>query len=507
MGLVLAAPVGLVAVRAASARVRAAPVRRRACRGASGSSSTWSSATRKPLPLPWLQIDDFVTHGADFAGPDIDAVGPARLRRPARDLEHRLVRARHAAPPDRRQPARDVPLQHRPSCGSPTSSRARAEARSVRSPRPIAWCRASCRCARRSPRARSGRPGRRKGLFEDPSLFAGVRPYQPGDPLRRIHWKATARVGRPVSRRYDPAREREVLIAVDMQTMPGASWMLNWDDDLVEGLCVAALSLARSFIEDGSRSVSPSMPSAIVRSARSTCRRAQRAARSRSSPTCSPMSARSPPSRSSACSPMSDAGRRPGCSVIALSGRDPIDFVAVPPAAQRPGLPCRATPRSDPRPASGAPGARARRAQRRRTASSPTGRPPLRSNASPESALAVLAACSLEAAWITLVYILVASLAAPDRGAAVPPRLRRRGPGRSGLCALVGAARRRLAYRARRWPGSRSPRPSSAGCCRWGLPRPGCSRTRPSSLSMHPGGLLLGLAVLRGSAHVDRRRR
>ncbi len=89
------------------------------------------------------------------------------------------------------------------------------------------------------------------GLYEDPSLFAGVRPYQPGDQVRRIHWKATARLGRPVSRRYDPAHEREVLLAIDMQTMPGAYWMLNWDDDLVEGLCVTGLSLARRLIVDG----------------------------------------------------------------------------------------------------------------------------------------------------------------------------------------------------------------------------------------------------------------
>ena len=54
-----------------------------------------------------------------------------------------------------------------------------------------------------------------------------------------------------MSRRYDPAREPDVLIAVDMQTRPGDWWLLNWDDDLVEGLCVAALSFARSFIGDG----------------------------------------------------------------------------------------------------------------------------------------------------------------------------------------------------------------------------------------------------------------
>lgn len=40
-------------------------------------------------------------------------------------------------------------------------------------------------------------------------------------------------------------------VKATMQTMPGDSWMLNWDDDLVEGLCIAALSLARESVGDG----------------------------------------------------------------------------------------------------------------------------------------------------------------------------------------------------------------------------------------------------------------
>lgn len=90
-----------------------------------------------------------------------------------------------------------------------------------------------------------------RGLFEEPSLFAGVRPYQHGDRLRRIHWKATARRGRPLSRRFDPGREREALIALDMQTTAGPYWEMAYDDDLAEGLCVAAVSLARSLLSAG----------------------------------------------------------------------------------------------------------------------------------------------------------------------------------------------------------------------------------------------------------------
>ena len=90
-----------------------------------------------------------------------------------------------------------------------------------------------------------------RGLFEDPALFAGVRPYQRGDALRRVHWKATARLQRPVSRRFDPVNERDVVIAMDAQTLPGPFWIMQYDDDLVEGLCVTAMSLARCLIGAG----------------------------------------------------------------------------------------------------------------------------------------------------------------------------------------------------------------------------------------------------------------
>ncbi|MBA2266457.1 MAG: DUF58 domain-containing protein [Chloroflexi bacterium] len=88
----------------------------------------------------------------------------------------------------------------------------------------------------------------RASLFTDPSRSAGVRRYEPGDPMRRIHWRATARLGEPVSRRYEPVHERQVLLAVDLQTVPGPYWLMLFDDDQVEALCVAAASLARRML-------------------------------------------------------------------------------------------------------------------------------------------------------------------------------------------------------------------------------------------------------------------
>jgi uncharacterized protein (DUF58 family) len=90
----------------------------------------------------------------------------------------------------------------------------------------------------------------RRGLLDDPTRYAGVRPYQPGDPLRGIHWKATARLGRPVSKRFDPARQSEVVVALDIEK-PGGPWRPGGEDDLVESLCVAAASLLRQLRGEG----------------------------------------------------------------------------------------------------------------------------------------------------------------------------------------------------------------------------------------------------------------
>lgn len=88
-------------------------------------------------------------------------------------------------------------------------------------------------------------------LFTDPSLPAGVRAYRPGDPIRRVHWRATARSRTPVSRRQEPVHARDVLLAVDLQTVPGPHWLMLFDDEAVEALCVAAASMARRLLRDG----------------------------------------------------------------------------------------------------------------------------------------------------------------------------------------------------------------------------------------------------------------
>jgi len=56
-------------------------------------------------------------------------------------------------------------------------------------------------------------------LFEDPTRLAGVRPWQQGDPMRRIHWRATARTGEIHSRVYENSRVAGATFLLDFHTL------------------------------------------------------------------------------------------------------------------------------------------------------------------------------------------------------------------------------------------------------------------------------------------------
>jgi uncharacterized protein (DUF58 family) len=52
-------------------------------------------------------------------------------------------------------------------------------------------------------------------LFEDPTRVAGVRRYESGDPLNRIHWRATARTAVMHSKVYEPSTVAGATILLD----------------------------------------------------------------------------------------------------------------------------------------------------------------------------------------------------------------------------------------------------------------------------------------------------
>lgn len=88
------------------------------------------------------------------------------------------------------------------------------------------------------------------GLSEDPSRFIGLRPYVAGDPVRRIHARASARLGLPMTKRFEPSRDQDLLLVVDLEA---ATSMFERPDpgsaDPAEALIVVAASIVRSLGE------------------------------------------------------------------------------------------------------------------------------------------------------------------------------------------------------------------------------------------------------------------
>jgi uncharacterized protein (DUF58 family) len=52
-------------------------------------------------------------------------------------------------------------------------------------------------------------------LFEDPTRIAGVRQYEAGDPLNRVHWRATARTGQLHCKIYEPSTIAGATVLLD----------------------------------------------------------------------------------------------------------------------------------------------------------------------------------------------------------------------------------------------------------------------------------------------------
>jgi len=85
-------------------------------------------------------------------------------------------------------------------------------------------------------------------LFEDPTRIAGVRRYEAGDPLNRVHWRATARTGQLHSKVYEPSSVAGVTVALDFHT---AAHDPKHEPFRSELAITAAASLANAVYEMG----------------------------------------------------------------------------------------------------------------------------------------------------------------------------------------------------------------------------------------------------------------
>ncbi len=205
----------------------------------------------KLLPIPWLEVEDFATDTLTIVDRPLESsdrpgLGVVRTRWTVGSFQ-RASRTAHILA-DRRGIFRFGPVRRQvadlfaPSSGHAEDAQ---PASLVVRPRTVPVL------AQDPGRPFMGTLRSRRSLVEDPSHFAGVRPFQPGDPRRRIHARASARLGTPVSRRYDPAITRTVLVVLNIQTQDGPSWLLQYDDDLAECLIVTAASLVRHALAGG----------------------------------------------------------------------------------------------------------------------------------------------------------------------------------------------------------------------------------------------------------------
>ena len=96
-----------------------------------------------------------------------------------------------------------------------------------------------------------GSPARAHRIFEARERFAGVRPYAPGDPLNRIHWKLTGHSGGLQTKLFEPTRNADVLFALDL-TAGEPFWDNIYPEIAVDTIAWASF-LARQAISAGWR--------------------------------------------------------------------------------------------------------------------------------------------------------------------------------------------------------------------------------------------------------------
>lgn len=93
-----------------------------------------------------------------------------------------------------------------------------------------------------SARAPFGEIRTQHSLIQDPTRTQGIRDYRPEDGFRHVHWKASARRGELQTRLYEPTTDMNLVVVLDVATMPKI-WM-GVRQDLLEQAVVVAASIA-----------------------------------------------------------------------------------------------------------------------------------------------------------------------------------------------------------------------------------------------------------------------
>ena len=206
---------------------------------------TFTVENKKPLPVPWIEINEFVPRGLLVEGHKFieqDILGGAdikfstslgayervRIKRKIRALSRGTYRLgkTHLRSGDLfgLYPA-EATLEHTAWSIFVYPQIRSIPGFSLPSRRPI------------------GDSLSRQPLWNDPSRPAGVREYRPGDGVKNIDWKTTARRGEMFVRQFDPSVSEHVVIFAEAITT-SIPWE-GYRSDVLEATMTAAASIAQ----------------------------------------------------------------------------------------------------------------------------------------------------------------------------------------------------------------------------------------------------------------------
>jgi uncharacterized protein (DUF58 family) len=91
----------------------------------------------------------------------------------------------------------------------------------------------------------------RNHIFQDPVLTMGIRDYHYGDRLKSIHWKSTARTGRLQTKIFEPTTTVDMGIFLDVRTVKPPLWGIV--SEKLELAIVTAASIANNALSEDYR--------------------------------------------------------------------------------------------------------------------------------------------------------------------------------------------------------------------------------------------------------------
>lgn len=93
----------------------------------------------------------------------------------------------------------------------------------------------------------------RRQLLQDPFLVRGIRAYQMGDPVRDIHWPATARMGEAQVRLHDHTAQTRLLVVLNVERTDH-QWgerLMDYEEDAIEEEIALAATLCLKGLRAG----------------------------------------------------------------------------------------------------------------------------------------------------------------------------------------------------------------------------------------------------------------